>query len=153
MRGLVDLSSFLFSLMCTACFCMPEYNFLDSSHIQKTSRLVPKPNRNEEVLSKSSNSSHIVPDCKAFLDDFSHSSSKFIECVIKNARPFRFCEGCAEHYKRALTIYNDIVKVVLIAYFEFMYWEFVNHFQDYLLLATRADSHGAWATVSKCFMQ
>ncbi|XP_052811891.1 osteopetrosis-associated transmembrane protein 1-like [Mya arenaria] len=65
---------------------------------------------NAPAKRKNSNSSDLLPDCKAFVYEFSKRASHFIECSIDNARPFRFCCGCAEHYMKAKTVYNDIVK-------------------------------------------
>ena len=59
----------------------------------------------------SHNSSEIYVDCKAFIFEFAKQASRFIECSIDNARPFRFCEGCVTHFQKAKTVYNDIKKV------------------------------------------
>lgn len=54
------------------------------------------------------NSSEIYVDCNAFIFEFAKQASRFIECSIDNARPFRFCEGCVRHFRKAKTVYNDI---------------------------------------------
>ena len=59
------------------------------------------------------NSSKIYENCDAFIYEFAKQASRFIDCSIVNARPFRFCEGCVEHYEKAKTVYNDIKLVGL----------------------------------------
>lgn len=61
--------------------------------------------------SSAHNDSKIYENCDAFIFEFSKQASRFIECSIDNARPFRFCEGCVVHYEKAKTVYNDIKQV------------------------------------------
>lgn len=65
-----------------------------------------------------SNTSHIHPDCIAFIKEFGLRSSRFIKCSVDNARPFRFCEGCVVHYKRSKTVFQDIVDVRIMLFYQ-----------------------------------
>lgn len=75
------------------------------------------------------NSSDITEACKAFVNQFSNSSSAFVKCSVDNARPFRFCEQCVVHYAKAMKVYSDLTKaselefshlVVIDSLFSFM---------------------------------
>lgn len=57
----------------------------------------------------------VYPNCQAFISEFSKCSSEFIRCSVDNARPFRFCEQCVVHFKKADTVYNDINQVIFKA--------------------------------------
>jgi len=68
-----------------------------------------------ETFKNVTNSSVIKPACKAYVDEFSNSSSQFIKCSIDNARPFRFCEKCVMYYKKTIEVYKEITKVRKVA--------------------------------------
>ncbi|ESO87406.1 hypothetical protein LOTGIDRAFT_166554 [Lottia gigantea] len=50
----------------------------------------------------------ILQPCQAYLQMFAESASNFTECLILNARPFRFCESCVVHYTKARGVYRDL---------------------------------------------
>ncbi|KAL3882548.1 hypothetical protein ACJMK2_028884 [Sinanodonta woodiana] len=56
------------------------------------------------------NGSKIENICQAYISLFGEHSSDFVRCSVENARPFRFCEGCAVFYKQTTTTYNDILQ-------------------------------------------
>ena len=49
--------------------------------------------------------------CGAFLNAYAEHSSVFTKCLVKNARPFRMCETCVEPYKKAITVFQDLVRI------------------------------------------
>ena len=66
----------------------------------------------EEPVFKNGNASEpIYNTCTAYLKEFGKTTAKFIQCSIEKARPFRFCEMCVVQYKRAMTIFEDILQV------------------------------------------
>ena len=60
----------------------------------------------------------ILPECVSFLKEFSKQAADFIKCSVVNARPFRFCEMCAEHYIKAVRVYQDIEHVCISLLFQ-----------------------------------
>lgn len=53
----------------------------------------------------------VLPDCQAFVHEFSKNAAQFIKCSVDNARPFRFCEGCVAYFTRTLNVYKTILQV------------------------------------------
>ncbi|KAL4233450.1 hypothetical protein ACF0H5_008131 [Mactra antiquata] len=78
------------------------------SHSSKQEFTGAHEQRQVEISSSKSNSSNVLQNCDAFVKEFSKRSSKFIECSVDNARPFRFCERCVDHYQKAKKVYQDI---------------------------------------------
>ena len=66
------------------------------------------PSMEQPLEISSHNSSQVYVDCQAFILEFAKQASQFIKCSVDNSRPFRFCEGCVTHFKKAKTVYNDI---------------------------------------------
>lgn len=53
----------------------------------------------------------VLPDCQAFVHEFSKNAAQFIKCSVDNARPFRFCEGCVTYFTKTLNVYKTILQV------------------------------------------
>ncbi|XP_071955163.1 osteopetrosis-associated transmembrane protein 1-like isoform X2 [Antedon mediterranea] len=46
--------------------------------------------------------------CKEKLENYAVTSSQFMECAVKHAKPLNFCERCVSKYMQVLKAYNKI---------------------------------------------